>query len=596
MKVTINQGKKQRQLDGKGYRSIYQLLKKNGMGINAPCGGARKCGKCHVKVENCTEPVSDHEAELLGRSKMERGYRLACFIPPNDGMIVTLVKEGDRNQILTESRFYADKLDPPFKLFMQVLDPPGLGNQTSDYNNIRSSAGMDIDNTRMDFLNQISHILRSNGFCLHLLSYKNKIIGVTERDISSYYGVAVDIGTTTVAAYLFNLATGQHLDVLSDLNRQKPYGADVISRIHHASGSDASLEELKTAIISQINDLVRKLVRKNNIHIKDIYLMTLAGNTTMMHLAMGLDPEHIGKSPFIPVTVDLHEFLPSDMGIRINKEGRVVCLPSLSGYIGADVVAGIIATDMHHSGKISILLDIGTNGEIVLGNRDRMVSCSTAAGPAFEGTNIRFGTGGISGAIDSVLLQNGKVVFTTIHHKHPVGICGSGVVDIVAELLRNNIIDETGRFDVSSTDPQAAAFSDRVVKFEGMTSFQLTDSIFFTQKDIREVQNAKAAIAAGLNILIRRYPTAHDEIDKLYLAGGFGNYINVESAVAIGLLPSWIRERVEPVGNTAGAGASMCLINQAHLEEAVHVSNMMEYIELSSDREFTEEYVECMIF
>jgi uncharacterized 2Fe-2S/4Fe-4S cluster protein (DUF4445 family) len=299
----------------------------------------------------------------------------------------------------------------------------------------------------------------------------------------------------------------------------------------------------------------------------------------MQHIFMGLDPTGIGVAPFTPVTLDTHIFdtdAPElKWDVKINKKGKIVVCASIASYVGADILTGILATGIHKADKPCILLDIGTNGEIVLGSKDGIFSCATAAGPAFEGANISCGVAGIEGAINTVSYDDANK-FTTIGNKKPIGICGSGLIDAVYSMLKNGIIEESGYMEAEE--------------------FKITDNVILTQKDIREVQNAKAAIAAGLKILIRRSGYKYSEIDKLYLAGGFGTVMNVESSTGIGLIPAELKDKVIPAGNTSLAGTSMLLLDKANIDTIDSIRKMTQYIELSQDNEFTEEYVDNMFF
>jgi uncharacterized 2Fe-2S/4Fe-4S cluster protein (DUF4445 family) len=488
-----------------------------------------------------------------------------------------------------------DGLDPAVKIKKIKTAVPDLERQISDLDNIIESSGMDVDTNNLDLLRAATAAIADSSNEPAVISYMDRVIGVEHKKSGGFYGIAVDIGTTTVAVYLFNLENGVMVDVVSELNSQKQYGADVISRINYATTEKNGIETLHKVIIRQLNKMTGSLCHKSKIKKEDIYMAALAGNTTMMHLLMALDPLNIGKLPFTPVSTHMHDFPAKQLGLSINGSGRALCLPSVSGYIGADIIAGLLASGLYKNDEICLLVDIGTNGEMVLGNRERMISCSTAAGPAFEGANIRFGTGGVPGAVDYVNIYDGEVRYTTIDNEAPIGICGSGIVDAVAMLLDQGIVEDTGRF---YDDDEVAdhPLSSRIVKFEGMKAFRLTDKIYVTQKDIREIQNAKAAISAGITTLMKKYGITAGDISKIYLAGGFGNYINVTSALRIGLLPKIDEENVKASGNTAGAGAVMCLLSRKQIEKAEQIKQKVEYIELTMDPGFTDEYIDSMIF
>ncbi|MFO7612380.1 MAG: ASKHA domain-containing protein [Clostridia bacterium] len=579
-----------------GKETVLELIQKSDAEIIAPCGGMRKCGKCLVRVENTMQEMSREEEKLLGVRNLEAGYRLACFMQPEDGMTVDIPLQSARNKILTSSNLEMDSFWPAVGIKRIKTEIPHLDRQVSDIGNILKNSGMKIDKNNLPLLKELTEAISSSMNSPTLISYYDTIKGIEYKENGSFYGIAVDIGTTTVAVYLYNLENGEFTGVVSELNDQKQYGADVISRINYASTEKNGLETLNRLIIRQLNELTGKLCSGNGIRKEDIYMATIVGNTTMMHLLMGLDPVNIGKLPFIPVSTEMHDFPAAELGLEINKFGHALCLPSVSAYIGADIIAGLLACRLHERDEISLLVDIGTNGEMVLGSVDRMVSCSTAAGPAFEGANIRFGTGGISGAIDSVSISEGKLVFTTIDDVEPVGICGSGIVDAVAVMLDNDIIDETGRFYDEDEIKSGNILGGRIFVFEGLKAFKLTEYICITQKDIREIQNAKAALAAGISTLIKKYHINSTDVAKIYLAGGFGNYINVDSAMRIGLLPNLPKDKVIASGNTAGAGASMCLLSQKYIDLAEILKRRVEYVELTTDPGFTNEYIDNMIF
>jgi uncharacterized 2Fe-2S/4Fe-4S cluster protein (DUF4445 family) len=370
-------------------------------------------------------------------------------------------------------------------------------------------------------------------------------------------------------------------------------------------GSEDALNSMNEAIISCINTIVSYFIKRNDILKNDIYAIVLVGNTTMMHFLLNISARNIAAAPFIPVTTYMHRLPAVDLGIDINKAGYAVVFPSVAAYIGADTVAAVLSSGMYAEEKISLLVDLGTNGEIVLGNKDWLYSCSAAAGPAFEGANIRNGIAGIKGAIDKVELTP-KLKLTTIGNEKALGICGSGIVDAIAATLDIGIIDETGRIlvDEEENNIKEKSILESLVSIDGMNSFRLLKSeetasdidIAITQKDVRELQNAKAAIAAGIKVLIKKAGIKTGDIDKVFLAGGFGSYINIDNALKIGLIPSELDGKVESIGNAAGEGAIEGLISQEMLQKADIIKNSIKYIELSACPEFMDEYIECMMF
>ncbi len=399
---------------------------------------------------------------------------------------------------------------------------------------------------------------------------------ISELDGEKGYGIALDIGTTTLAFYLMELATGREIDAYSCLNPQGVFGADVISRI--SACSEGKLSQLNALIIGKVNEVIAALVKKHNIG--GIDKIAACGNTTMLHLFAGEDASPLGVYPFIPVFTQMRSYEGSRLGVNA---GNVVLLPSIASYVGADITAGILSTGMYERDG-SLLIDIGTNGEIALNAGGRLYCASTAAGPALEGANISCGMGGVAGAIDSASIDGGSLSFTVIGGGEPKGICGSGLIDIMAAMLELKIIDETGAFD-DLTNPN--------VKDD---KFYITGEIFISQQDVRQFQLAKSAICAGIKAIAAKAVISLGDIGKAYVAGGMGYYIDYKNAIRTGLLPKELDGKIEAVGNSAGAGAKMCLISKKQLEWCRQIAESCENVELSTEPLFMEEYVNNMGF
>ncbi|HHW30407.1 MAG TPA: DUF4445 domain-containing protein [Clostridiaceae bacterium] len=585
--------------------NLLEYLQSKSINIESPCGGKGTCGKCRVKLGGSEPEPTKHEITILGKKLVNEGYRLACHHIIEKDLDIYLHKVNEEANIVTEGKEKRIKTDPIITKVYAELEKPDINDQRSDLDRIASYSDMLKEAIPLKAIKTLPKILRKSDFKVTLLVEDNKIIAVEPGNTTDIlYGIAIDIGTTTIAAYLYDLNSGERLGVYSQLNPQKKYGADVLTRIQYASSSEEAKDEICRIIVECINDIIVKLTDVHNMSKNSIYLVSIVGNTTMMHLFMNIPAENIAIAPFIPATTSLHKVKACEVGLDINENGICLILPSVSGYIGGDIVAGVLSTDMHLKKEISLLIDIGTNGEMVLGNCDFLYSCSTAAGPAFEGANIRNGLGGVKGAIDKVRLVD-QIEYTTIGNEKPIGICGSGVIDAVGEMLKKGIIDETGRI---IDDDEATGLSDyfrqRIVDLDGIRGFLIEgnfsnisqNDIVITQKDIREIQNAKAAIAAGIISLIKHSNIQMKDIDKVYLAGGFGNYINTSSAITIGLIPEELKGKIESIGNSAGAGAIECLLSKERLQEANDLKERIEYIELSASPEFTDQYVENMFF
>ncbi len=399
-------------------------------------------------------------------------------------------------------------------------------------------------------------------------------------------GVAVDIGTTTVVAYLVDFSEPARVTgVRSALNAQRPWGADVISRISFAGEAEGNLEKLSGAIRNQLDQLIRLLLKGENKQAASVREITIAGNTTMLHLFAGVDPSSIALAPFSPVFVD-EVLKPASEYDFDYPEALVRLIPSIAGYVGADISAGIAAVGMDRSEGLSLLLDLGTNGEMALGNRDRILTCATAAGPAFEGAGISCGTGGVPGAIDTVVALDGKLNWTTIDGETPVGICGSGILDTVAALLSLGVIDDSGAM--------AEEYAESGFCLSPGTAEK--GGVCFTQRDVRQLQLAKGAVAAGVRVLLEEWGANPEDIATVYLAGGFGNYLRPSSALEVGLLPAETGDKITAAKNSAGLGAVRSLLFRNEAERIRTIARKAEYIELSTDGRFQDHFMEQMFF
>lgn len=604
-KVKVHANKKTVEFQVSGDYSLLYHLRNNGIFIDSHCSGNGTCGKCRIKVISPSTEASAKEIELLGLSAAKEGYRLACKVFIKTDLEVSL--EDTQNtpaRIITEGIQRGIALKPLVSKVCLTLEKPGLSDQRDDLSRLTSDTVHGLVDLAM--LRRLPSVLREKGYIATIVSFAAKPLTLEPGDTSrELYGVAVDIGTTTIACYLFDLTTGKKLSVNSLLNPQKIYGADVISRIKHTMDFAEGLEQLQSLVINAINTGIGLMCTQTGISSDGIYAITLAGNTTMLHLLLGVNPGHIAAAPFTPVFTSKINLQARELGISINPSGLVCVLPSVSAYIGADTVAAVLSTGMSEQADISLLIDIGTNGEIVLGNKDFLYACSSAAGPAFEGASIRNGTGSITGAISGISLTQG-LHCSTIGDSSPIGICGTGIVDALAQLLEVGIVDETGRIDTGwkAHDPALAALAGRITPVDGINAFVLYSEketltgrdIAVTQKDIRELQNAKAAIAAGIHVLVREAGISFEAIRNVYLAGGFGSYINIESALKIGLLPEALRGKIVTVGNAAGQGAIEVLLSKACLHTAENISKNIKYVELSASKTFNEFYIECMMF
>ncbi len=391
-------------------------------------------------------------------------------------------------------------------------------------------------------------------------------------------GIILDIGTTTLALCLVNLKTGEILKKTSALNPQAIYGADVLSRIQACN--DGKLDALQKCVLEKTNELIKTLALG-----QEIKELVVSANTTMLHIFLGVSPKTIGVYPFAPVFTKMQSLKGSKLNLPVEN---VYLLPSVSGYIGSDISAGVLSCGMHERKGTSLFIDIGTNGEIVLAHDGKLYSASTSAGPAFEGACIECGTGGVNGAVDKVYSNGFELCTHTLGNERARGICGSGLVDAVALMRNEELLDETGAFNEDSE----SLFSARLAK----DRFYLTDSVYLSQKDIRQIQLAKSAISAGIETLLATIGITTDDVERTYLAGGMAYYMNVENAVKIGLIPAKLYKGVQVVGNTALAGARLCLLQERYKEAIQSLVKSIQTVELANSEIFQEKYIANMYF
>ena len=418
-------------------------------------------------------------------------------------------------------------------------------------------------------------------------------IGANISTDKSGLGVAVDIGTTTVVLYLYDMGDVKLLSVKSALNPQIRLGVDVISRINYCGTVEGGLKDMQDAIRGLINELLMDACDEAGYDNIEIEEAVVTGNTTMLHLLEGLSPVSMGHLPFTPESLFGYTRTGKELGLAmINAE--VYLTPCFSAFVGGDISSAVVASGMSEKEEVSLLMDLGTNGEVAIGNKDKLFVTSTAAGPAFEGSQIECGMAGVKGAVCSVYTLDGELLFETIGGGSPKGICGSGILDLTSLFVKLGAIDETGAIADKSDVP------DEIKKYigerDGSPSIELTEGVYLTQKDIRQIQTAKAAVAGGVRCLIHDSGFDADDIKNVYIAGGFGNFMDQESAISIGLIEEQYRERIRCIGNAAGKGAAMALLNHRYRKEGERVCGISEHVELGSNPVFMECYVECMMF
>ena len=572
------------------------------------CGRRGTCGKCLILCHDYSGIPTIAEKEKIINSKLEQGWRLACQTVIVQDMVIQVPDQSAGKLIkasLSRPKIAIEILPTVNKNYFKVSQPT-MEDQRADWERVEDllpdpDLQQELDLT---LLRELPELMRNNNFEITVVTYRGKVISVEAGDTTTVgYGCAIDIGTTTVICSLHDLFTGQEITVASAFNPQRSYGADVLSRIDF-SRTGNNLEKLQSLIIDQVNALIEEVRSQAGINRSDIYLLSVVGNTTMQHLFLGLPSRYIATPPFVGTLYTGLSFNSRDLGIKINDSGKVAFLPNVAGYVGADIVSGILATGAYKYDAPCVLIDVGTNAEIVLAAHGSLYACSAAAGPAFEGANICCGMRAETGAIDRVWLEDGKLHYHVIGEVPGLGLCGSGLVDIIAVLLSLGIIDFSGRL---LTREEAIpivgdVLAERLIENDDGDEFIIVrnsefQKVSLTQRDIRQVQLAKGAILAGIRIMIKEMGIKLEDIALFNLAGSFGNVLNKKNAQAVGLIPAVIAlSKVEYAGNSAHVGAQINLL-RADTEEIVNslVKNI-KYIELSDRTDFTEEFTNAMFF
>jgi uncharacterized 2Fe-2S/4Fe-4S cluster protein (DUF4445 family) len=583
--------------------------------IDAPCGDRGVCGKCRVQVvasipgeEGQGDSVESFnvqaptlpERSLLRPEELAEGWRLACQAVVTGDLTVMVPERSLRPAVVPIS-----EIEPlPFVRKIPITVPePTIEDPASDLTRLRRALGDENEGVEvsLSLIRRLPALLGSSTARLTAVLAGTRLMTLEPWNADpAAYGVAVDLGTTSVVVVLAELSTGRVLGVESCLNGQVNYGADVISRIGYATTESGGLDRLREAAVGSINGALDTLLRSTGIAREQLYEVVVAGNSCMNHLLLGIDPRSLAAAPYQPVLTSPVTVRAGELGLHINPEGLLHTMPNIAGFVGSDTIAVILATGMHRSEEVRLALDLGTNGEIVLGNRERLLACSTAAGPAFEGARISSGMRATEGAIERVWIDGGDVKLQVIGDRPPVGLCGSGLLDAVAQMRRSGVLSGTGRMipPESGAPELAASLSKRLVRENGTAGFALArrgrHSVVLTQPDVRELQLAKGAVRAGISILLDEYGIDHQDIAEVLLAGAFGSYINPASALSIGLVPPVALQKITAVGNAAGQGAALALLSTQLREEAVSISRSVQYVELAARPDFMERFMEAM--
>ena len=538
---------------------------------DAPCGGQGKCGKCLVKVNG----------EIVK----------ACQTPVHSEMKVDTLISSQKHAILTEGLNRPVAFKPGLFIHPVKLDKAIAGDNRSDWERLVTEVRMasDLEMTHVEPNLKLAASLfdkRKEGEDWFAIHTRDSILELKKEKPKAYM-TAFDIGTTTVVGYLMDAENGTVCAIESMMNPQAQYGADVIMRANYAL--EHGVEALSSCIQTAIDELLHKLAKKKKIQPEEIYQVSIVGNTCMHHLFLEISPGSLVHAPYNPAFSERLTLKAKEYGLHIHPQAQLLMLPDIAGYVGADTCGCLLALRQDLKDEISLMIDIGTNGEMVLGNKEKMAACSTAAGPAFEGAKIECGMRGAAGAVDHVAYEDGSWTYTTVDHQPAIGLCGSGLIDLVAQLYKAGLIDEMGHLESGQEN-------DSIFVLVPPEKAGNEKGVYLTQKDVREVQLAKAAIAAGIQLLMKELGITEKEIQKIYIAGAFGNYMNPASACAIGLLPPELEHLVEPVGNAAGEGAKIALLNTDELEATDRLVKSIRFLELAASAEFQDTFVDELAF
>ena len=639
--------------------SLYDLALMAGVDTDAPCGGQGRCGRCRVRL---ADPRARSAFVVRSNARLSpddaaAGYLLACqtfVVDPErrdaalseptmpdaaavapaaatrptsagglGGPVTVIVPPRKKETVFPTGHAAAQpealpvscdwRRDPAVRTFVLDIEPPSLADQTTDLDRLRRALaqqhGIEELRAGLGVLHGLAHTLRDADWKVAAtLEMRDRVSGaylpprlVDIRPTtvpSRTYGLAVDVGTTSVVAYLVDFGTGQVVDTASAYNAQIACGEDVISRIVYSQRGDG-LARLQTLVIGTINELVDELAQRNHLRPDDVHEVVAAGNTTMTHLLLGLDPKYIREEPYIPTVAVPPRLTAAELGLGVNPQARVYCLPGVGSYVGGDITAGVISSGMFATDKLTLFIDVGTNGEMVLGNKEWLISCACSAGPAFEGGGVGHGMRATSGAVEDIWVNSETfaATYTTIDNAPPQGICGSGLIDLLGELFVTGVIDKGGRLNraLASKTPRVRK-TDRgweyVVAWAAETG--VGHDIVLTEGDVGNLVRAKAAIYAGFSVLCRSVGIEVGDVEQILIGGAFGQYISVEKAIEIGLLPDQPVERFHFLGNTSALGAYRALLCVTMRREVLEVARKMTYLELSADNSFMEEYTSAL--
>jgi uncharacterized 2Fe-2S/4Fe-4S cluster protein (DUF4445 family) len=603
VKFTVNMQPIGRRVEIAPGMTLLEAAQSAGVELSSVCGGVGVCESCQVRlIEGDLTPPTLEEESLFSSEELAQGYRLACQAAPIGDVKIDIPPESltTPQRLQIEGQSVRVPPSPVVQAYDLDIDPPSLHDlraDTSRMNDALRAAGLDTSPTyNQGLLKDISPRLRDLRWATRAVLRGDEVISLLPKS-SPLAGLAVDVGTTKLAAYLVNLSTGDTLSKTGAMNPQIAFGEDVISRIAYTEKHEDGREVMQLRLVESLNLMLARLCQGAGFQIDQVVDAVVVGNTVMHHLFAGLPVSQLGHSPFVPAVSEAFDLQASDLDLELALGGRVHLPPNIAGYVGADHVAMLLATDAWQATRTTLALDIGTNTEVSLKHGDRLLCCSCASGPAFEGAHIRDGMRAAPGAIERVQIREAeqRIQLQTIGDQPPVGICGSGILEAISEMLKSGVLDPRGA--LRGNHPL-------VRKRDGLNEFVLAEAkdsghgrdVLVTRRDVNEIQLAKGAIRAGIEILLAESGISAEAIEDFIIAGAFGTYISVPSAIQVGMFPPLPEERYRQVGNAAGAGARQMLVSTSQREIAQEIAHRVEYVELSSHPNFTNEFSHRLFF
>ncbi|MBI9091919.1 MAG: DUF4445 domain-containing protein [Desulfobacterium sp.] len=597
--------------------SLLEILQDHGLMIESPCGGKGTCGKCKVAIiHGAVNPPTDEEVNHLTDEELLQGIRLSCAVTPSGDLTVKLLDDAHhKHAILTDGYMPGFDMDPLISKQVFDLILPTLENNLSYQALIEDLLGSPLPANDPSLLGRLPEIFKADQ--VTGIYGGDDLIGLEPGDTrGQLYGLAVDIGTTTVVLSLIDLTTGRELGSETAINPQKDHGLDVLSRIDFARRKARGLPLLQRAIVDCLNQLTQAVCHHYHVSTEHIYEITVAANATMMHLLLGVDPTSMGRAPFATVFSKQQDLPASTIGLALSPFARVYCLPGVSSYIGADIVAGVMVSQLKETHDNVLFIDIGTNCEMVLSKAGGLSSCSCAAGPALEGMNISCGMRASEGAIEGVKISDNAIHLTVIGGTAPTGICGSGILETISEISKVGLIAKTGRIKkkkdlesderlkglaqfVTDTDGKRKIIMDSTAKQEGKRKIPMDSTakqITITQGDIRQVQLAKGAILSGVYALLELMALTMDDLDEVIIAGQFGTHLSVDSLIGVGILSGELRDKIRYIGNASKTGALMCLLSGQTRQTMEKTAKGIRYFELSTKDGYERLFTRCLTF